>query len=236
MKETFQNSLNNKNEMTIAWELVPGRGAREKSQESALKAAEEAAKGDRVHALTITDNPGGNPAILADYLGMEILRMGIEPLVHFSCKDKNRYQMESQLYALNRAEVNNLLVLTGDYPEALEGRRPKPVFDMDSTHTLELITKMNNGLEVQGRKGPIKYHPTSFFTGAAVSPFKATEAEQVTQYFKLEKRSLPGPDSLLPNSAMMRESSMRSCNFLKCTMVIFRSWGIFISCLIAQQN
>jgi methylenetetrahydrofolate reductase (NADPH) len=31
---------------------------------------------------------------------MEIVKLGIEPLVHFTCKDKNRNQIESELYAL----------------------------------------------------------------------------------------------------------------------------------------
>ena len=77
MENRFKESLLDKKTMTVTWELVPGRGAKEKSQEAALKAAEEAAKGGRVHALTITDNPGGNPALLSDYLGMEIIKMGI---------------------------------------------------------------------------------------------------------------------------------------------------------------
>src|SRR5690606_8504436 len=151
-------------------------------------AAEQAAKGGKVHALTITDNPGGNPAMLADYLGMEVFQKGIEPLVHFTCKDKNRNQMESQLYALDRAGVRNLLVMTGDYPVTGFKGRPKPVFDLDPVHVLELIEEMNKGLEYPGMKGTIKHQPSDFFAGAAVSPFKATEAEQMVQYYKLKKK------------------------------------------------
>ena len=177
MENRFKQSLLDPNTFSVTWELVPGRGAREKSQESAIAAAEQAAKGGKVHALTITDNPGGNPAMLADYLGAEILKMGIEPLVHFTCKDKNRNQMESQLYALDRANVRNLLVMTGDYPVTGFKGRPKPVFDIDPTHALQLIQEMNKGLEYPGLKGTIKHQASDFFAGAAVSPFKATEAE-----------------------------------------------------------
>jgi methylenetetrahydrofolate reductase (NADPH) len=188
MENRFKESLVDKDTMSVTWEVVPGRGAREKAQETALAAAEQAAKGGKVHAITITDNPGGNPAILADYLGMEILKKGIEPLVHFTCKDKNRNQMESQLYALDRANVRNLLVMTGDYVVTGFKGRPKPVFDLDPTHALKLISEMNNGLEYQGLRGPVKHQPSDFFAGAAVSPFKATEAEQMIQYFKLKKK------------------------------------------------
>ncbi|MDI6812096.1 MAG: methylenetetrahydrofolate reductase C-terminal domain-containing protein [Desulfitobacteriaceae bacterium] len=192
MENRFKDSLLDKNALSVTWELVPGRGAREKAQEAALASAEQAAKGGKVHALTITDNPGGNPAISADYLGMEIIKLGIEPLVHFTCKDKNRNQMESQLYALDRAGVRNLLVMTGDYTVSGFKGRPKPVFDLDPSHTLELIADMNKGLEIPGPKGSTYHQPSDFFAGAAVSPFKATEAELMVQYYKLKKKIAGG--------------------------------------------
>ncbi|MHB1404379.1 MAG: methylenetetrahydrofolate reductase C-terminal domain-containing protein [Desulfitobacteriaceae bacterium] len=192
MENRFKESLLDQNNLSVTWELVPGRGAREKAQESALAAAEQAAKGGKVHALTITDNPGGNPAMLADYLGMEILKLGIEPLVHFTCKDKNRNQMESQLYALDRAGVRNLLVMTGDYTVSGFQGRPKPVFDLDPSQALELIGTMNKGLEIPGPKGSTFHQPSDFFAGAAISPFKATEAELMVQYFKMKKKVAGG--------------------------------------------
>ena len=192
MENRFKTSLLDPATLSVTWELVPGRGAREKDQEKALTAAQQAAKGGKVHALTITDNPGGNPAILADYLGEEILKMGIEPLVHFTCKDKNRNQIESELYALDRAGVRNLLVMSGDYPVTGFQGRPKPVFDLDPVQAVELIQRMNHGLEYPGLKGTIKHQPSDFFAGVAVSPFKATEAEQMVQYFKLKKKIAAG--------------------------------------------
>lgn len=194
MNNRFKESLLDKNTLSITWELVPGRGAREKAQEDAIFATEQAAKGGRVHALTITDMPGGNPAITADYLGLEVLKRGIEPLVHFTCKDKNRNQMEGQLYAMDRANVRNLLVMTGDYVYTGYKGRPKPVFDMDVMHTLELIQEMNQGLEYKGMKGTIKHGASDFFAGAAVSPFKKSESEQMIQYFKLKKKINSGAE------------------------------------------
>ncbi|KXG77247.1 Bifunctional homocysteine S-methyltransferase/5,10-methylenetetrahydrofolate reductase [Fervidicola ferrireducens] len=192
MENRFKESLLDKNVFSVTWELVPGRGAREKSIEEALEAAEAAAKGGKIHALTLTDNPGGNPAMLPDYLAVEVLKKGIEPLVHFTCKDRNRSQIESQLYALDRAGVRNLLVMTGDYPVSGYAGRPRPVFDLDPIHVLDLISQMNRGLEYKGIKGTVKHQPSDFFAGAVVSPFKATEAEQMVQYFKLKKKVKAG--------------------------------------------
>ncbi|MGI6225878.1 MAG: methylenetetrahydrofolate reductase C-terminal domain-containing protein [Peptococcales bacterium] len=192
MENHVKRAILNRDKFCVFWELVPGRGAREVSQEKVLLLAEQAAQSNKVDALTITDNPGGNPGILADYLGMEILKKGIEAVVHFTCKDKNRNQIESQLYALDRAGVRNLLVMTGDYPVTGFQGRPRPVFDLDSVHVLDLIEKMNAGLEYPGIKSTVKHSPSDFFAGAAVSPFKKTEAEQIIQYLKLKKKITNG--------------------------------------------
>ena len=168
--------------------MVPGRGAHEKSQENVLIAAEQAARDGIIHALTITDNPGGRPAMSATYLGLEVSKLGMEPLVHFTCKDKNRNQIESELYAMDRAGIRNLLVMTGDYPTSGFQGRPKSVFDLDPVHVLNLIGEMNKGLEIIEPKGVINHQPGDFYAGAVVSPFKATEAELLLQYYKLSKK------------------------------------------------
>ncbi|MCG6537558.1 MAG: methylenetetrahydrofolate reductase C-terminal domain-containing protein, partial [Syntrophales bacterium LBB04] len=67
-----------------------------------------------------------------------------------------------------------------------------PVSDLDPVTPVDLITRMNQGLEYQGLKGIIKHQPSDFFAGVAVSPFKATEAEQMVQYFKLRKKIAAG--------------------------------------------
>ena len=187
-ENSFKEALLNHSVFPVTWELVPGRGAREASQEKAIALANQAALGGKIQALTVTDNPGGNPAMSADFMGSEILKLGIEPLVHFTCKDKNRNQIESQLYALDRAGVRNLLVMSGDYPVSGYQGRPAPVFDLDPIHTLQLISEMNRGLTYPGVKGNIHHQPSDFFPGAVVSPFKATEAEQMLQYYKLKKK------------------------------------------------
>lgn len=128
MENIFQKVLEDKNKLAVVWEVVTGRGSFEKAQEKTLANAELASKSGKIHAITITDNPGGNPAISADYMGIEIQKLGIEPLIHFTCKDKNRNQMSSALHALDRAQSRNLLVMSGDYPVSGFEGRPKPVY------------------------------------------------------------------------------------------------------------
>lgn len=188
----FKEALLDPDFFPVTWELVPGRGARETAQEKILILAKQAADGGKIKGLTLTDNPGGTPAMFADFMAGEILKLGIEPLVHFTCKDKNRNQIESQFYALDRSGVRNILVMSGDYPVSGYQGRPAPVFDLDPIHILQLMSDMNRGLEYPGVKGIVRHQPSEFFPGAVVSPFKATEAEQMTQYFKLKKKIAAG--------------------------------------------
>jgi methylenetetrahydrofolate reductase (NADPH) len=184
----YEQSLRDPAKFSITWELVPGRGAFEKSQMDIFSTAEQAAKSGRVHALTITDNPGGAPALSAEMLGAEIIRLGCEPLVHLTCKDKNRNELESLLYGMERASIRNLLVMTGDFPKTGFMGGPKPVFDLDPVNLMALIGSLNRGQEVPAIKGTKTLKPTHFFAGVAASPFKALEAEQMGQYFKLKKK------------------------------------------------
>ena len=147
----FKEALVERKEFIYTLELVPGRGSRGKTQDEVIAIAEKAAKAKLVHALSITDNPGGHPALSPNMLGLEISRLGIDPLIHFTCKDKNRNQIESILYSLDRNGLSNLLAMTGDFPlYGFEGKA-KPVFDLDSAQLIHLISQMNQGLDIDGK-------------------------------------------------------------------------------------
>jgi methylenetetrahydrofolate reductase (NADPH) len=195
----FQKSVQEKKEFLYTLELVPGRGARGKTQEEILRTAQKIAASRLVHALSITDNPGGHPALAPDVIGQEICRMGVEPIIHFTCKDKNRNQIESILYALDRIGLHNLLVMTGDYPlYGFEGKA-KPVYDIDSVQLLGMIRQMNEGrcIDLRAPGGGLECPPTHFFKGVAVSPFKREEPEVMAQYYKLYKKVQSGADFVI---------------------------------------
>jgi len=177
----------------VTWEQIPGRGALETQQEELINNAKKAAKSGKVHGISVTDNPGGNPALSTEMLCTEIKKLGIEPLVHMACRDKNRSEMESVLHGLTAAQVRNLLILTGDFPsnEAFKGKS-RPVFDIDPIHALQLVEELNNGLEHEVMRRKRTLTPTQFFAGACVSPFKKTEAELMGQYYKLRKKIQAG--------------------------------------------
>ncbi len=183
----FHDSILNKKEFTITHELVPGRGSSGKRLEKILRFAELAKKDGRIKSLSITDNPGGHPALSPTSLGLDIQAMGIEPLLHFSLKDKNRNLVESQLFECHRHDLLNLLVLGGDFPRYGFQGQAMPVFDLDSAQVLNLISQLRQGFAVKkGAPGrQIELPAMDFFAGCVVSPFKTLESEQVWQYTKL---------------------------------------------------
>jgi len=189
------------NQFVVTCELVPGRGHAGKGVEQILEFGRKVASSDvPIHAVSITDNPGGNPALSPDVLGRELLAMGVEPLVHVSCRDANRNMMESRASACARSGLNNVLVVTGDYPANGPDGLARPVFDLDSVQAVRFLKAMNAGLEIPGRKPGTteRLAPTDFFVACAVSPFKRHETELMPQFFKLEKKLAAGADLVIP--------------------------------------
>lgn len=195
---TLREALLNPGTFCVTWEQIPGRGAFERQQEEIIENVEKAAKGGKVHAVSVTDNPGGNPAISTEMLCAEIKKLGIEPLVHLACRDKNRNELESVMYGLAAAGVRNVLLLTGDAPASggFNGKS-KSVFDLDPMHGLQLVGMMNQGMEQEVMRRKVTLAATDFFAGACVSPFKKLEAELMAQYFKLGKKIQAGAQFII---------------------------------------
>lgn len=196
--------------------MIQESGAREESQEEAFRLARSIYDTGKVHAVSITDNPNGRPSLLGDAVALELIESGITPLLHFSCKDRNRNQIQSQLYALERMGIENLLLMSGDYQTDGFKGMARPVHDLDSLQALALATEMNKGLPRQEpHVGNEK--PCHFLKGAVVSPYKYTEGELIPQYLKLEKKILAGADYVVAqigyDARKMQEliSYVRSC-------------------------
>jgi len=189
LKEGLENG-----EFVITFETIPGRGANSDTQKMLLEESEKLFKTGKIHAVSITDNPGGNPALNAETFAQEMYDKGITPLIHMSCKDRNRNQLMSSLYTMERRGMQNVLAMTGDYPVSGWAGVPRPVFDLDPVHLIQMIEAMNAGLKITGPGEAVPAadakteEPTHFYAGACISPFKYIEGEQIPQYFKLNKK------------------------------------------------
>jgi methylenetetrahydrofolate reductase (NADPH) len=179
-------------EFVVASEIIIGPGANEPRQTKEYAAAKEIYETGRLHVFSVADCPGGTPALMADTIAKEFLDDGIAPMVNFSCKDRGRNQLHSQLYALQRQGIQNVLVMSGDYQRGGWNGKTRPVFDLDPVQTLLLISDMNKGLISQTPKGQVTEQPTDFYAGAGVNPYKYTEGETIPQYLQLERKILAG--------------------------------------------
>lgn len=198
MPNIFKDKLRYTDDFLLTFELVPGRSARGKSVKKALSFAAKAKDELLFDALSITDNPGGNPSLSPDVLGREIKEMGIDPIVHFACRDMNRYGAFSRALQLNRLAIENLLVVTGDYPTEGPAGIAKPCFDLDSVTLLCMLDEMNRGAQTFCAKGDaVKSDKTNFLLGAAVSCFKFSEGEVLNQYYKLLKKIRNGAEFII---------------------------------------
>ncbi|NKB65745.1 MAG: methylenetetrahydrofolate reductase [Candidatus Latescibacteria bacterium] len=192
---TLRHLLEETDRFLTCAELVTSRGTlADRGGKRVLDMAQALAADPRFDALSITDNPGGNPMITPDSLGAPLKEGGQEIIIHLSCKDYNRNGLMGQAWKLANDGFDNILTLSGDYPIAGYQGQAGGVFDIDSVGLLKLLDDMNQGRfqdASPGRK-PRPLKRTGFFLGAVVNNHKRLEAEVMPQYFKLAKKIRTG--------------------------------------------
>jgi methylenetetrahydrofolate reductase (NADH) len=197
LKELFED----KDKFLIGAELVTTRGIlQQEGSKKIVKYTEDLIADERIDWISVTENAGGNIMSAPDGLGKLIQEKKKKSIIHITCKDMNRNALESIAWKYANDGFDNLLALTGDYPiDGYEGVA-QPVFDLDSVGLIKMLSDMNKGLRVNGRKpnSKIDLDKTNFFIGCAVSPFKTTEAEQMMQYAKLKMKIEAGANYIIP--------------------------------------
>ena len=147
---SFNDALSDPDKFVITLELVPGRESSGRSIGAIHSICRDAAEDGRITAVSITDSPGGNPALSPDVLGSEIRKHGLDVIVHFTCRDTNRVGMESRALQLAHMGMKNILALTGDYSGKGFGGRGTPVFDFDSVVLTSMLNDLNRRLIKNG--------------------------------------------------------------------------------------
>jgi len=123
----------------------------------------------RVHAVTVSDQQSAVMR-LGSLAGCCLLRQkGIEPVLHMTCRDRNRIALQSDLLNAYVLGIENILCLTGDDINSGDHRQQaKPVFDLgDSVALLQAARTLEQGKDLAGRE--LKGAP-HFFLGACVTP------------------------------------------------------------------
>lgn len=119
-------------------------------------------------AVNITDGAGARPHLGAVMAAAMLVQEGIEPILQFTCRDRNRIALQSDLIAAAACGVRNLLMLRGDDPSAGDQPEARAVFDYDARALLETARHLRDKNELpSGRKVS---GSAAFFLGGADSP------------------------------------------------------------------
>ena len=193
MKTQLKDLIANKT-FVYGIEAVTARGLLQVEGEKTNSFTNEIMDSSIFDFVSITDNPGGNPQLAPECIGKSLLSKGHNVNIHVTCKDRNRNALETRAWQLASEGFTNILVLTGDYPGAGYRGVGRPVFDIDSVALLKMYTALNQGLgiTIPGKDKAVRLSKTDFLLSATVSPFKKSEAEYLTQYFKMEKKVRAG--------------------------------------------
>jgi methylenetetrahydrofolate reductase (NADPH) len=163
--------------------------------------------------IMLPQNPGGvaniDPSDVLAVLTQKNLLGDLDFIPHLSCKDSNADGLTSTLVGYRHRGVETLLALTGDKPVKAKG-----VFEVESVGLLSQIHKMNNSALIKSTPEQLA-QTRLIFAGAAVSPFKYTEASLMQQYYKMEKKIAAGAEFLVTQVGWDWKKSMELMQYLR---------------------
>jgi methylenetetrahydrofolate reductase (NADPH) len=124
---------------------------------------------DWVDAANLTDNQSAIVRLNSLVSSLIVRDEGVEPITQFTCRDRNRMALQSDLVSAGAMGLPNVLLLTGDHPRFGDHPDAKPVFDLDSitllwtARTLRDKKQLLSGFE-------LKQSP-QWLIGAVENPF-----------------------------------------------------------------
>jgi methylenetetrahydrofolate reductase (NADPH) len=123
----------------------------------------------RVDAVNCTDNSAAHPHLSGVAAAHLLIDAGLEPILQFACRDRNRLALQADLLGAAALGVRNVCLMTGDDVSAGDHPDAKPIYDLDSIHLLRIARIMRDeGTYLSGR--PLETPPT-FLIGAVENPF-----------------------------------------------------------------
>ncbi len=144
---------------------------------------------DAVDAFSVTDNQRAIMRMSPLAACSALSREGLETIMHLTCRDRNRLALQSELLGAAFLGIKNVVVMSGDHPTKGDHPGSKPVYDLDSVQLLDMISRLNSGVDISGNGLEGK---TEFFAGA-VSNTELTGAALM----KLEKKIKAGAQFII---------------------------------------
>ena len=121
-----------------------------------------------VDAINIPDGPRASARISPMIASIAIRReIGMEPILHYCCRDRNLIGMQSDLLGGYAAGIANFLIITGDPPKIGDYPDVTGVFDVDAIGLTRMASNLNRGRDIGGN--PIS-PPAGILIGVGANP------------------------------------------------------------------
>ncbi len=162
-------------------EIVPPRGTnigREIEGAKFLKSV-------GVDAVNIPDSPRASARMSNQALALLITQqVGIEPVLHYTCRDRNVLSIQSDLLGACAIGIRNLICITGDPPRMGNYPDATAVFDVDSIGLVNIVHNLNRGLDLGNN--PVGAS-TGFVIGVGANPGSPNLEEEIRRFeYKVE--------------------------------------------------
>ncbi len=168
-------------QFAVSVEIVPPKGCDPAKTIASARFLKERG----VDAVNIPDGPRASArmsALLTATLCLE--RAGIEPILHYTCRDRNILGIQSDLLGAYAIGLRNILAVTGDPPKMGDYPDATAVFDIDSIGLTNVLDNLNHGHDIGGT--PLDT-PTGFLIGVAANPCAMNVEEEVRRFqYKVE--------------------------------------------------
>ncbi|HEV2720172.1 MAG TPA: bifunctional homocysteine S-methyltransferase/methylenetetrahydrofolate reductase [Thermoanaerobaculia bacterium] len=151
-------------EFVTTIEIVPPKGPNPEAMIKSVQSIKDAG----VDAVNVPDGPRAQNRMGAIAVAFLLhTRVGIEPVLHYCCRDRNLLGMHSDLLGCAALGLRNMLLITGDPPKMGPYPDATAVFDIDSIGLTNMVSLMNRGLDLGGN--PFG-EATKFTIGVGVNP------------------------------------------------------------------
>ncbi|MGZ8449119.1 MAG: bifunctional homocysteine S-methyltransferase/methylenetetrahydrofolate reductase [Candidatus Deferrimicrobiaceae bacterium] len=165
-------------EKVTSVEIVPPRSSDLSKMLAKVRQCAEAG----VDAINIPDGPRASARISPMIAAITILKeVGIEPILHYCCRDRNLIGMQSDLLGGYAAGLANFLIITGDPPKVGDYPQATGVFDVDAIGLVQVTDNLNRGFDIGGN--PID-PPTGIFIGVGANPCAVDLSREIERYYR----------------------------------------------------
>ncbi|MGD6895768.1 bifunctional homocysteine S-methyltransferase/methylenetetrahydrofolate reductase [Bacillus infantis] len=188
-----------KKRQSVIVELDPPRKLETDNFFAGAKALQDAG----IDAITLADNSLASPRISNEALGyLAKNRLGLRPLIHLTCRDRNIIGLQSHLMGLHTLGLHDILAITGDPARVGDFPGASSVYDMSSFELIQMIKQLNEGRSISGKDLGQK---AAFSVAAAFNP-NVRSLEKAVQ--RLEKKAECGADYFITQPVFSEEKLM----------------------------